>query len=763
MKKRKQLLLTVTVFMVFFMLIGAKKTSVVYAVSAYPSVILDEQPDGEEFEYYMRGDENFHYYVNASDVVILKDKADGEWKQVCEKLGKLYLGRSAKKGKAINALTVEELNDDKVMSEYYDLNGSTYIKREDSDLEPFNIQNNSNEGISTFDYRENDAIENEISEEDELVIPTIAIVAGFSDMSYREDYDWGNYLFSGENSITTYYESESNGMFTFGPAMENYESANSIEAGANDYDNVNDGVIHVKLDMEHGDWDSLVDDEAMTEMQNAYFKALQAASEYIDFQSYDTDGDGEIVQGELSILFIAAGYEAATGDITDSVWAHQWQLMEEYVGEEYDKIDNVWLAPYITIGEQANIYGEAIHGLTGTVTHELGHILGLPDLYDIFYTEEDEGAPWYGYVVENTSLMGGGSWGMYDGEFVPTCLDPLSRISLGIISPMLITDSGDYEIIARDGKDATNYQAYIIPVEGHGNEYYIVENRQYSGFDLGLTDGYIGVMYEEDGDMYENNTGGMMIWHVDDDICKKYWNEPESEEDENQINVVWHQPGNVPVYLILEDINDGKPMSRHPFYTKSMMESFNQSMIELLAYNGEAETPADQINTGTRISIVSEEGNVITINVSLKEDREMQPLYDLAKKAIEEAISAIKIKDEKVLEKVDAVNDIVAQMTDKWKNMLSDDLEELNRQLKILNDNEDKKDDEDTKIEEYKKPEVLDKKPVRPQKVEAAQGNENSKAPQTSDNYNMEFWLIMMAVTGIVVVIHDRSKNFSKK
>ena len=90
---------------------------------------------------------------------------------------------------------------------------------------------------------------------------------------------------------------------------------------------------------------------------------------------------------------------------------------------------------YITMGEiLTNDVVTAQPMPTSTVAHELGHYLGLPDLYDVNYTSYDPDAtvdqfPWLAYDVGEISLMAGGSWGSYiadSGEtvFVPVSFDP---------------------------------------------------------------------------------------------------------------------------------------------------------------------------------------------------------------------------------------------------------------------------------------------------------------------------------------------------
>ena len=74
------------------------------------------------------------------------------------------------------------------------------------------------------------------------------------DQRYRDGYDWNKLLYSGENSITSYYATMSNGKFSWTPATEE-TSAYGTGGNTNLHDKAGDGVIHVTLKRDHGNWD----------------------------------------------------------------------------------------------------------------------------------------------------------------------------------------------------------------------------------------------------------------------------------------------------------------------------------------------------------------------------------------------------------------------------------------------------------------------------------------------------------------------------
>ena len=131
--------------------------------------------------------------------------------------------------------------------------------------------------------------------------------------------------------------------------------------------------------------------------------AIVAADPYVDFAAFDADHDGAVSSGELHIAIIVAGYETGTGDESPSVWAHKSWL---YGDTPAPTLDGVIVADYdhgggfIEIGE---LMGAELTPI-GPVCHELGHDLGVPDLYDRDGSSEGVGI----HCLMGKRLLGGG-------------------------------------------------------------------------------------------------------------------------------------------------------------------------------------------------------------------------------------------------------------------------------------------------------------------------------------------------------------------
>lgn len=378
-------------------------------------------------------------------------------------------------------------------------------------------------------------------------IPLLTLVIGFSDVKYRDDYDWATEIFKSQESLRAYYTDMSFGKFTFDPVNET--SAYQKDNNTNRYDRANDGVIHVKLNRKHENWTGM----GLTQlgvmardlsMAEAIIDAIGKAASYINFSLYDANGDGVIGTNELALALVFAGYEASAIDtdgfvegVAKYLWAHAWSLAEMI--EEYgwgNRLNEptphgVKVTSYIAIAEQmAKDQMEPI----SVLAHELGHYLGLPDLYNTLY---DASGAWGEYDVYNASVMASGSWGIDpDGGFIPYSMDAWSRYVLGWIKPTEATKDGTYSVVSQTyGAQTQDFAAVRIETQNEG-EYYLLENRQHSKWDTGLSQAYEGASL----------TSGIIVWHVDMNVFDKYF-------DDNAVNNADHRPAVMPLYPESDD------------------------------------------------------------------------------------------------------------------------------------------------------------------------------------------------------------------
>ncbi|MCI6161163.1 MAG: M6 family metalloprotease domain-containing protein [Prevotella sp.] len=181
----------------------------------------------------------------------------------------------------------------------------------------------------------------------------------------------------------------------------------------------------------------------------------------VDFSQYDWDNDGEVDQ----VFVLYAGRNEATGGGKNTVWPHEFQLKYSDYGEALT-LGTVTVNTYACSSE-LGISG--IDGI-GTICHEFTHCLGLPDMYDTNYTGN--------FGMNEFDLMDAGS---YNGNgFVPAGYSSYEKWECGWIDPIVLKKDVTIEGLKPMSEHG---DAYVIYNDANKNEYYLLENRQQTGWD----------------------------------------------------------------------------------------------------------------------------------------------------------------------------------------------------------------------------------------------------------------------------------------
>ncbi|QWT17869.1 immune inhibitor A [Collinsella sp. zg1085] len=581
------------------------------AKPANPEPVAITQPDGARFTMHMHGDEKFHYSLNNDGAVVLKDEQDSTWRQVIIKDGKVQFGSRADSKKDAHVLTSDDLSSTAMREGLYALAGKTYSKDMLHSIPAPLSLDALRKSQSGSVFRDMDS--SPAGDTTETTLPLLVIVVGYDDEPYRNDYDWHNIIFGQEYSVSALYKQSSNGKFTWKPAKE--DSALNVRGNTNTADKVNDGIYHIKLNSNY-----VTEDNGAPYVDNLR-NILNKVAEDLDFSQYDKNGDGFVSDRELGLGIIFAGYEAATGIVPQGhhgMWSHQWTLKEAMHSNTPHQVmtpagTKVGLDRYVIMSEtEAQSNGREYQSGIGGIGHELGHFLGLPDLYDARSNNAGEGA-YADYTTGALSIMDGGSWGLTkNGEYRPTFFDPYCRYWLGYIDPEEITDDGIFT--ATSQMSTAGYKAYKINLNEH--EYYMVENRQYESFDEGMwfyygqgTAGRMGANGQwVNTYSFSNPTGGIVAWHVDNDIATRF------ALPLNTVNAKDHRQGIMEAYYEVPSIDDGRPLLRLPFMNASTNQTLNNALLPVMAYNGK-DTPAERTDTGIRLSTTDEGDKSMTFKV----------------------------------------------------------------------------------------------------------------------------------------------------
>jgi M6 family metalloprotease-like protein len=269
-------------------------------------------------------------------------------------------------------------------------------------------------------------------------------------------------------------------------------------------------------------------------------KQLQDRYNFSFNDKYTTTNDRSAAN-YLHILFIVAGYDASENPFDEGfrIWPHRggaidnsgtlgktgktyyYTMISEMQGHDYyyDK----YFGGYIAFG---NLHPSTIGGMC----HELGHSLGAPDLYHIKNTStpyqsgryDDENSPEY------YSVMASGDWGSVnstknvEGDS-PTHFDPWNKIKLGWYTATTTRPPRLYQ-----ANNSSQYKIFKIP-SPDPSQYYLIENRQFYGFDKGF-DGYVGAL--------KGVTAGIVVWRVDEWVIGEKSNSSINNQSRHGVTVV---------------------------------------------------------------------------------------------------------------------------------------------------------------------------------------------------------------------------------
>lgn len=333
--------------------------------------------------------------------------------------------------------------------------------------------------------------------------PVLSVRVNFADkeLQYSDDV-WHGLMFGSdrfpEKNVRNYYMEVSR----LQPTGKSKIRLVPGSAGDLQGDSDDAGVVDIDVDCNHPENTS---SESIRDVliQNV-LPALEQQN-VVDFSQYDTDGDGILQPEEVHLLFVLAGtnWDGTAKSKADAIRGHQWAFKSnENTYLSGTCLDGIQLMEYVVIAEQ-NVGATAVCEL-GTICHELGHDMGLRDLYDDYDLRKDTDYP-KSCGIGDYGLMGGGQWTGKDAGLTPTHLCAYSKVKLGIVEPVVanyLMGIQTFNLFSFD--NSAGYNVLKIPT-GDPKEYFLLENRQPDDFDQGL------------GEIF---SGGIAIWHINENYTR---------------------------------------------------------------------------------------------------------------------------------------------------------------------------------------------------------------------------------------------------
>lgn len=210
----------------------------------------------------------------------------------------------------------------------------------------------------------------------------------------------------------------------------------------------------------------------------------------VDFSQYDNDGDGTAE----SVFIVHGGEGFETSADQNDIQSHYATLSGMGDPSAPYTYDGKLVDPYLCVAELQSS-SPLTHVKIGVWCHEYGHMLGLPDLYDV--GRYCTGITGHGVGVYGVMCWGCWGWNTQTPER-PTHMCAWSKIRMGWVTPTVVSSPITGQTLA---PVETSGAVLKIGMDTRPTEHFLLEYRDNtSGFDLGLPG------------------TGLCIWHVDDEI-----------------------------------------------------------------------------------------------------------------------------------------------------------------------------------------------------------------------------------------------------
>ena len=408
------------------------------AEPANPTPITIEQPDGTKLQLKLVGDEFYHFNTTIDGYTLIN--VNGKWEY------------AMKTGNSLSSTGILAHDPSARSAQEQQILASTtkYLVDEQR-------TNNAKKARANRDKRNQGQKESVV---DYSKFRGLIILINFNDKQFmmNDPNNFYDQLCNTENYSGFYH----NGRFhNCTGSVRDYYYDNSMGQFDPDFDIV--GPVNLDYSCYEGN------DKA----REIFKAALDAVDNQVDFTQYDADNDGEIDM----VFFMVAGYSSSySGNNSGYLWPHMSYLIDWSTWQPYI-YDGMQMGSYASSCE---IYGWESQGSNmpnaiGTICHEFGHVLGLPDLYDTDYSgsggESNHPGEW--------DVMAGGSGRNYGRN--PVGYSLWERWELGFTETPTEIKLGSSTLTALDVSNTG-----FMMQSPNEDEFFLFENRQPGKWDFAL-------------------------------------------------------------------------------------------------------------------------------------------------------------------------------------------------------------------------------------------------------------------------------------
>jgi len=251
----------------------------------------------------------------------------------------------------------------------------------------------------------------------------------------------------------------------------------------------------------------------------------------VDFAQFDGDNNGDV---DAVIFFRAGTGEEDSGDSYD-IWSYAYVYGTGYGPGPFDgKMVSRWntspeLYPIRSSQFPWIFTGEKALNKIRVFCHELGHNLGLPDLYDYdaklntdtYTTPADSND----HPVYDWCLMGYAGYGIFSIKSPnPSHLCGWSKMQMGWVVPDTLTGVNN-DVVIEAIETSNQNSLFLLPINMFQGEYFLLEFRNpRSGAMFDITDSDFSVFFWPDLTFGADTLDrGLLITHVDEAMMQDWW------------------------------------------------------------------------------------------------------------------------------------------------------------------------------------------------------------------------------------------------